>query len=155
MLRSRLALKLAPAIAGVREVSRLQDPVGAVQLHRELDAGLVLKRVSCPLGVVGVIFEARPEALVQIVSLAIKSANAVILKGLAFCCFLVLLFCGVSMFCFVIEISFRRQRGDADLHGADEGHSHRTVAHPRARGRRAAADHTRPNQGLVGARSLR
>jgi glutamate-5-semialdehyde dehydrogenase len=55
--------------------------VGAVQLHRELDTGLILKRVTCPLGVLGVIFEARPEAAIQIVSLAIKSGNGVILKG--------------------------------------------------------------------------
>jgi glutamate-5-semialdehyde dehydrogenase len=73
--------KLKSAIAGVRDVAKLTDPVGVVQIHRELDAGLILKRVTCPLGVLGVIFEARPEALIQIVSLAIKSGNGVILKG--------------------------------------------------------------------------
>ncbi|MBE9095604.1 glutamate-5-semialdehyde dehydrogenase [Tychonema sp. LEGE 07203] len=73
--------KLKSAIAGVRDVAKLPDPIGAVQIHRELDTGLILKRVICPLGVLGIIFEARPEALIQIVSLAIKSGNGVILKG--------------------------------------------------------------------------
>jgi glutamate-5-semialdehyde dehydrogenase len=75
------AAKLQGVIAGVRDVGRLPDPIGAIQIHRELDADLVLRRVACPLGVVGVIFEARPDALVQIVALAIKSGNGVILKG--------------------------------------------------------------------------
>ncbi|WP_281167017.1 glutamate-5-semialdehyde dehydrogenase [Baaleninema simplex] len=73
--------KLRGAIAGVRGVGNLPDPVGAVQLHRELDTGLVLKRITCPLGVLGVIFEARPDAVIQISSLAIKSGNGAILKG--------------------------------------------------------------------------
>ncbi|MBD2445606.1 glutamate-5-semialdehyde dehydrogenase [Nostoc sp. FACHB-152] len=72
--------KLRDAIAGVRDVGKLADPVGKVQIHRELDTGLVLKRITCPLGVLGIIFEARPEAAIQIVSLAIKSGNGVILK---------------------------------------------------------------------------
>jgi len=73
--------KLKGAIAGIRDVAKLPDPIGAVQLHRELDQGLVLTRLACPLGVVGVIFEARPDAVMQIASLAIKSGNGVILKG--------------------------------------------------------------------------
>lgn len=73
--------KLKAAIAGVRDVAKLEDPVGVNQIHRELDEGLILKRVTCPLGVLGIIFEARPEALIQITSLAIKSGNGVILKG--------------------------------------------------------------------------
>ncbi|MDJ0676444.1 MAG: glutamate-5-semialdehyde dehydrogenase [Calothrix sp. MO_167.B42] len=73
--------KLRDAIAGVRDVGKLIDPVGAVQVHREIDTGLTLKRVTCPLGVLGVIFEARPEAAIQIAALAIKSGNGVILKG--------------------------------------------------------------------------
>lgn len=83
-LSARLKLgesKLAAAIAGVRDVIKLDDPVGVNQIHRELDEGLTLKRVTCPLGVLGIIFEARPEALIQITSLAIKSGNGVILKG--------------------------------------------------------------------------
>ena len=83
-LYARLKLgesKLEAAIAGVRDVAKLDDPVGVNQIHRELDEGLILKRVTCPLGVLGIIFEARPEALIQITSLAIKSGNGVILKG--------------------------------------------------------------------------
>lgn len=83
-LYARLKLdaeKLAGAIAGVRSVADLPDPVGAVDLHRALDTGLILKRVSCPLGVLGVIFEARPDAVMQISALAIKSGNGALLKG--------------------------------------------------------------------------
>lgn len=83
-LYARLKLdetKLRGAIAGVRDVAKLPDPIRVVQIHRELDTELVLKRVTCPLGVLGVIFEARPDAVVQISSLAIKSGNGVILKG--------------------------------------------------------------------------
>ncbi|MBD2342539.1 glutamate-5-semialdehyde dehydrogenase [Anabaena subtropica FACHB-260] len=72
--------KLRDAIAGVRDVGKLADPVGQVQIQRELDTGLILKRITCPLGVLGIIFEARPEAAIQIISLAIKSGNGVILK---------------------------------------------------------------------------
>jgi glutamate-5-semialdehyde dehydrogenase len=73
--------KLQATITGVKEVKDLADPLGEVSLHRQLDEGLVLKRVACPLGVLGVIFEARPEALIQITSLALKSGNGAILKG--------------------------------------------------------------------------
>lgn len=82
-LYNRLKLdetKMKAAIAGVRDVGRLPDPVGNVEIHRELDQGLILKRIACPLGVLGVIFEARPDAVMQITSLAIKSGNGVILK---------------------------------------------------------------------------
>ncbi|MGD1902040.1 MAG: glutamate-5-semialdehyde dehydrogenase [Geitlerinemataceae cyanobacterium] len=83
-LYNRLKLddtKLAATIAGVRDVGELPDPIGAVQIDRELDDGLVLQRVTCPLGVLGVIFEARPDAAIQISSLAIASGNGAILKG--------------------------------------------------------------------------
>jgi glutamate-5-semialdehyde dehydrogenase len=83
-LSARLKLgesKLKSAIAGVRDVAKLADPLGRTTLNRELAQGLILRRVSCPLGVLGVIFEARPDALIQITSLAIKSGNGVILKG--------------------------------------------------------------------------
>lgn len=72
--------KLQAMIEGVRAVIALPDPVGRVLDRVELDEGLVLEKVSCPLGLLAVIFEARPDAVTQIVSLAIKSANAVILK---------------------------------------------------------------------------
>ncbi len=73
--------KLADAVAGVRSLQSLPDPVGRVLLARELDAGLELRQLTCPIGVLGVIFESRPDALVQISSLALKSGNAVLLKG--------------------------------------------------------------------------
>ncbi len=75
------ANKLKGMIAGVRDVMRLDDPIGDRQIHRELDHGLVLERLSCPLGVIGVIFEARPDAVTQIAALGIKSGNGVVLKG--------------------------------------------------------------------------
>ncbi|MED5321606.1 MAG: glutamate-5-semialdehyde dehydrogenase [Cyanobacteriota bacterium] len=83
-LMARLKLddtKFAAAIDSVRKVASLSDPLGCRQLHRELDLGLVLERVSVPLGVVGVIFEARPDAVMQIASLAIRSGNGALLKG--------------------------------------------------------------------------
>ncbi|NJL00379.1 MAG: glutamate-5-semialdehyde dehydrogenase [Spirulinaceae cyanobacterium RM2_2_10] len=83
-LHARLKLsetKLAATIAGVRSLRQLPDPLGQVQIDRELAPDLLLKRVTCPLGVLAVVFEARPEALIQIASLAIKSGNGVILKG--------------------------------------------------------------------------
>ena len=73
--------KLRDAIAGIRQMIDLTDPVGKVTLKRELDEGLVLERVSVPIGVIGVIFEARPDALIQISALCIKSGNCAILKG--------------------------------------------------------------------------
>ncbi|MDO4805099.1 MAG: glutamate-5-semialdehyde dehydrogenase [Lachnospiraceae bacterium] len=73
--------KLAAVIEGINQLVSLPDPIGKVQLARELDAGLTLYRVSCPIGVIGVIFEARPDALVQISTLCIKSGNCAILKG--------------------------------------------------------------------------
>lgn len=73
--------KLAGAIEGVRTVASLACPIGRVRERRLLDEGLVLEKVTYPIGVIGMIFEARPDALIQIVSLAIKSANGIILKG--------------------------------------------------------------------------
>lgn len=73
--------KLQDVISGIEGLVALPDPIGKVQLERELDEGLVLERVSCPIGVIGIIFEARPDALIQISSLCIKSGNCAILKG--------------------------------------------------------------------------
>jgi glutamate-5-semialdehyde dehydrogenase len=73
--------KLQGMIAGVRDVIRLDDPIGKLQIHRQLDHDLILQRRTCPLGVIGVIFEARPDAVTQIAALGIKSGNGVILKG--------------------------------------------------------------------------
>lgn len=73
--------KLADVTNGIDELIKLPDPVEQTQLKRELDEGLVLQRVTCPIGVIGIIFEARPDALVQISSLCIKSGNCAVLKG--------------------------------------------------------------------------
>lgn len=73
--------KLASVIKGVRQVASLPDTIGELELARELDAGLNLYRVRCPIGVILIIFEARPDALPQIASLLIKSGNAGLLKG--------------------------------------------------------------------------
>jgi glutamate-5-semialdehyde dehydrogenase len=73
--------KIAEAIDGIHSMIALADPVGATIAAVELDQGLELYRVSCPIGVIGVIFESRPDALVQISALCLKSGNAVLLKG--------------------------------------------------------------------------
>jgi glutamate-5-semialdehyde dehydrogenase len=72
---------IAQMAAQVREVARLEDPLGRRLSATELDDGLVLSKESCPFGVIGVIFEARPDAVPQLASLALKSGNAVLLKG--------------------------------------------------------------------------
>ena len=73
--------KMDTVIAGINDLIKMADPIGKITLKRELDEGLVLTRTTTPIGVIGVIFEARPDALVQIASLCIKSGNAAILKG--------------------------------------------------------------------------
>ncbi|MBI3027527.1 glutamate-5-semialdehyde dehydrogenase [Candidatus Woesearchaeota archaeon] len=73
--------KISQMIAEVRNVAKLNDPVGKVLSQVELDRGLMLYQVTCPIGVIGVIFESRPDAITQITALCIKSGNAVILKG--------------------------------------------------------------------------
>jgi len=73
--------KLLDVVAGLESLIGLADPIGCTQMSRELMPGLELYRVGCPIGVVGVIFESRPDALVQIASLCLKSGNAVLLKG--------------------------------------------------------------------------
>lgn len=83
-LLARLKLdenKLRAVTHGMQELIALPDPVGQVLAVTELDDGLTLKKISCPLGVLLVIFEARPDVLPQIAALAVKSGNAVILKG--------------------------------------------------------------------------
>ena len=83
-LLSRLKLsksKLNAGIEGVRKVGELADPVNKFQIKRELSKGLILERKTVPIGVLGVIFESRPDAVMQISSLAIRSGNGVMLKG--------------------------------------------------------------------------
>jgi glutamate-5-semialdehyde dehydrogenase len=79
-------LKLSPhkvrdMATGVRSVARLPDPVGCTLRAIELDTGLTLRQVTCPIGVIGAIFESRPDAVPQIASLCWKAGNAVIMKG--------------------------------------------------------------------------
>lgn len=73
--------KLNDVVSGIKQLISLPDPVGKIQLERELDEGLKLCRISCPIGVIGIIFEARPDALVQIASLCLKSGNCAVIKG--------------------------------------------------------------------------
>jgi glutamate-5-semialdehyde dehydrogenase len=73
--------KLQTAIAGIESLIELEDPVGKTLQATELDQGLELYQVTCPIGVIGVIFESRPDALVQIAALCLKSGNGVIMKG--------------------------------------------------------------------------
>ena len=73
--------KMRDMLQGIRDIVKLDDPVNKKLLIRELDKDLTLYKISCPIGVLGIIFEARPDVIAQISSLAIKSSNAVILKG--------------------------------------------------------------------------
>ncbi len=73
--------KLSDVCKGIEQLISLPDPIGRSLLRRELDSDLVLERVSVPIGVIGVIFEARPDAMVQISTLCLKSGNCAILKG--------------------------------------------------------------------------
>jgi len=83
-LIARLALneeKVRGMAKGIRSVVALEDPVGKVKSVMEMDQDLLVKQVTCPIGVIGAIFESRPDAVPQISSLCLKSGNAVILKG--------------------------------------------------------------------------
>ena len=73
--------KLRDMVQGVKDVAKLDDPINKILSATELDEGLILKKISCPIGVLGIIFEARPDVISQISALAIKSSNVVILKG--------------------------------------------------------------------------
>lgn len=73
--------KFQASLEGLRQVAQLADPIGRVKQRRLLDTGLLLEQVTFPIGVIGMIFEARPDALIQIVSLCLKSGNGIILKG--------------------------------------------------------------------------
>ena len=73
--------KLRDVVDGIRQLARMQDPIGRVLEKTELDEGLTLQKVQTPIGVIATIFESRPDAGPQIASLAIRSGNAVLLKG--------------------------------------------------------------------------
>lgn len=83
-LLARLRLgsaKLADLAQGLRHLAAMPEVVGRRDVHRELDQGLVLERRAAPLGTVAVVFEARPDAVIQIAGIAWKSGNALLLKG--------------------------------------------------------------------------
>ena len=83
-LFSRLRIKedgIAEMAARVREVANLPDPLGKQLAATEMDQGLTLYKESCPLGVIAVVFESRPDVVPQVAALALKSGNAVLLKG--------------------------------------------------------------------------
>ncbi len=73
--------KIKGVVEGIKSLMLLEEPVGKLLMETDLDDGLKLVRESCPIGVIGVIFESRPDALVQIATLCLKSGNAVLLKG--------------------------------------------------------------------------
>ncbi len=73
--------KINAAVKGLKELIELPDPVGRIRERRELDPGFILEKRTFPIGVIAMIFEARPDALVQIAGLALRSGNAVVLKG--------------------------------------------------------------------------
>ena len=73
--------KLSQTVDGLEALASLPDPLGKTTYAMEITEGLSVYRVVCPIGVIGVIFESRPDALIQIASLCIKSGNAVLLKG--------------------------------------------------------------------------
>lgn len=73
--------KIDEVVKGINDLIGLADPLGKELLKRELDRDLILNKITCPIGVIGVIFESRPDALVQIASLCLKSGNCAVLKG--------------------------------------------------------------------------
>ena len=73
--------KINEVVSGINSLIELPEPVGETLWAKELDEGLELYNISCPIGVIGIIFESRPDALVQISSLCLKSGNAALLKG--------------------------------------------------------------------------
>ncbi|KAI7997485.1 Delta-1-pyrroline-5-carboxylate synthase 1 [Camellia lanceoleosa] len=83
-LVSRLALKpgkISALAKSMRTLAEMEEPIGQLLKRMELADGLILEKRSCPLGVLLVVFESRPDALVQIASLAIRSGNGLLLKG--------------------------------------------------------------------------
>ncbi len=73
--------KISDMIAGLRDVISLPNPIGKTLSTKELDENLTLYQISCPIGVIGTIFESRPDVVPQIMSLCLKSGNAVVFKG--------------------------------------------------------------------------
>ena len=73
--------RLEGIAADMRHVATLENPLGKVQKHKTLENGLALTRISVPFGVIGVIYEARPNVSFDVFSLCFKSGNACVLKG--------------------------------------------------------------------------
>lgn len=73
--------KIDDMISGIKDVAKLEDPVGKTLSGIELDLGLELYQIAVPIGVIGMVFESRPDVVPQIISLALKSGNGVLLKG--------------------------------------------------------------------------
>jgi glutamate-5-semialdehyde dehydrogenase len=73
--------KITGMIDGIEDIAKIDDPVGETMSTLALDDGLTLYQVKCPIGVLGVIFESRPDVVPQIMSLCLKSGNAVVFKG--------------------------------------------------------------------------
>jgi len=73
--------KLHDVVEGIHQIAAMEDPVGRIIEETELDEGLVLKKVKTPIGVIAAIFESRPDVVPQIAALALRSGNAVLLKG--------------------------------------------------------------------------
>src|SRR5439155_17946899 len=83
-LSRRLVLnepKLRDVVDGIEQIARMEDPVGRLLEETELDEGLILRKVQTPIGVLAIIYESRPDAGPQIAALAIRTGNAVLLKG--------------------------------------------------------------------------
>lgn len=84
VLYQRLILtsgKITQLVQGIKDMVNLPDPIGTTQLKTELDTNLILERITVPIGVIGIIFESRPDVIPQILSLILKSGNTVVLKG--------------------------------------------------------------------------
>ena len=73
--------KIDGMISGIRDVIKLEDPVGKTLAALELDEGLDLYQISCPIGLIGVVFESRPDVVPQVMALCLKSGNATVFKG--------------------------------------------------------------------------
>ena len=83
-IKSRLKFdedKLKDVVAGIKDLTTLPDPLQETLMKKQLSEDLILEKITCPIGVIGVFFESRPDALVQISALCIKSGNCAILKG--------------------------------------------------------------------------